>query len=95
MNTDNNSKEEKGNKNEEKHLTIFVNRKKKSEEDGVSNPLSVDAIARLVGLTRETAIVQEQQGESDIVGPPLSGDITIKNGMHFLVTRTKVEGGDE
>lgn len=77
------------------HLIIFVNRKKKTEQDGVTNPMTVDAIAKLVGLTEQTATVQEQQGESEKVGPPLSGSVEIKNGAHFLVTRKTVEGGDE
>lgn len=77
------------------HLTIHVNRKRKSEEDGVTNPMSVDAIARLVGETSESANVQELQGESGKAGPVLSGDIEIKNGMHFSVTRKKVEGGNK
>jgi hypothetical protein len=76
-------------------LHIFVNRKKKTEDDGVTDPMTVDAIAKLVGLTAENATVQEEQGESGKAGPALSGSIEIKNGMHFLVTRKTVEGGNE
>jgi hypothetical protein len=75
------------------HFEIFVNRKKKTEVDGVTNPMSVDAIARLAGETEESATVQQLQGESGKAGPALSGSIEIKNGMHFAVTRKKVDGG--
>jgi hypothetical protein len=79
---------------EDKHLVIFVNGKKKtSETDGVTNPMSVDAIARLAGLTAETAIVRERKGEDGPVGDPLTGEVAIKNGDHFVVTRKAVEGG--
>ncbi len=82
-------------KDEKAHLTIHVNRKRKNEEDGVTNKMTVDAIAKLVGETSESANVQELQGESGKAGPVLSGDIEIKNGMHFSVTRKKVEGGNK
>lgn len=79
---------------EMENLVIFVNGKKKtSEQDGVTNPMSVDAIARLAGLTGDTAIVRRRQGESGPVGDPLSGEVPIKNGDHFVVTRKTVEGG--
>lgn len=72
-------------------LQIFVNGKKK--EDGVTNPMSVDAIAQLVGLTAATATVRRELGESGKAGDPLTGDVPIKNGDHFLVTRDRVQGG--
>ena len=82
-----------GDKNE--HLVIFVNRKQKTQADGVTNPMTVNAIAGLVGLTSDNATVQEEQGESGKAGDPLSGSVEIKNGMHFLVTRKTVTGGNE
>lgn len=76
------------------HLVIFVNGKKKTnEEDGVTNPMSVDAIARLAGLTADTAVVRRREGEGGPVGEPLTGEVEIKNGDHFVVTRRTVEGG--
>jgi hypothetical protein len=79
---------------EDKHLVIFVNGKKKtSEEDGVTNPMSVDAIARLAGLTADTAVVRPRKGDDGPVGDPLTGEVPIKNGDHFVVTRKAVEGG--
>jgi hypothetical protein len=79
---------------EDKNLVIFVNGKKKnSEEDGVTNPMSVDAIARLAGLTADTAVVRPRKGEDGPVGEPLTGEVPIKNGDHFVVTRKSVEGG--
>jgi hypothetical protein len=83
-----------GNENKNEKLVIFVNGKKKtSEENGVTNPMSVDAIARLADLTGDTAVVRRRQGEDGPVGEPLSGEVPIKNGDHFVVTRKKVEGG--
>lgn len=75
-------------------FVIFVNGKKKtSEDDGVANPMSVDALAHLAGLTAATAIVRQRQGEDGPVGEPLTGSVAIKNGDHFVVTRRNVEGG--
>jgi E2/UBC family protein E len=71
------------------HLLIFVNNKKFDE--GISATMTVDAIARLVGLTAETAVVREQTGEK--AGPPLTGSVEIHQGEHFVVTRKHVEGG--
>jgi hypothetical protein len=75
-------------------FVIFVNGKKKTtEEDGVTNPMSVDAIAQLADLTGDTAVVRRRQGEGGPVGEPLTGNVEIKNGDHFVVTRRTVEGG--
>lgn len=75
------------------NLVIFVNGKKKTEADGVTNPMTVDAIAKLVDLTADTATVRRELGESGKAGEPLTGEIEVKNGDHFLVTRNKVQGG--
>jgi hypothetical protein len=72
-------------------LEIFVNGKKK--QDGVTNPMSVEAIAQLVDLTAATATVRREIGESGKAGEPLTGQIEVKNGDHFLVTRNNVQGG--
>jgi hypothetical protein len=85
---------ETGSEHKKENLVIFVNGKKRtSEEDGVTNPMSVDAIARLAGLTGDTAVVRRRQGEDGPVGEPLTGEVEIKNGDHFVVTRKTVEGG--
>jgi hypothetical protein len=77
-----------------RELEIFVNGKvKTSKEDGVTNPMSVDAIARLVGLSAETAVVRRRKGEDGHVGEPLSGQVHVECGEHFVVTRKTVEGG--
>ena len=83
-----------GSEHNREKLVIFVNGKKKtSEVDGVTNPMSVDAIARLAGLTADTAVVRRRQGEGGPVGEPLTGEVEIKDGNHFVVTRKAVEGG--
>lgn len=71
------------------HLHIFVNRKKFDE--GITPQMTVDAIARLVGLTAETAVVRR-----DVNGKPsepLHGIVDIHQADHFLATRKAVEGG--
>jgi hypothetical protein len=74
-------------------LVIFVNRKRKTEAEGVKPEMTVNEIAELVGLTAETAKVQpERDGKA---GPPLSGIVHVHNDEHFLVTRKTVEGGHE
>jgi hypothetical protein len=75
------------------HLVVFVNGKKKTEAEGVTNPMSVDAIAQLVDLTAATATVRREIGESGKAGDPLTGEVAIKDGDHFLVTRNNVQGG--
>lgn len=74
-------------------LVIFVNGKKKTEADGVTNPMTTDAIARLVGLTGDSATVRREIGESGKAGDPLTGEVAVKDGDHFLVTRNTVQGG--
>lgn len=85
---------ETGSEHKKEKFFIFVNGKKKTtEQDGVTNPMSVDAIAQLAGLTGDTAVVRRRQGEGGPVGEPLTGNVEIKNGDHFVVTRRTVEGG--
>ena len=74
-------------------LVIFVNRKEKTEADGVKPEMTVNEIAELVGLTADTAVVQQEHDGK--AGPPLSGTIHIHDHEHFLVTRKKVEGGHD
>lgn len=76
----------------EKDLFIFVNRIRFAETQGVKKIMSVDAIAALVGLTSETAIVRRLLCGDD-TSDPLSGEQKIKPGDQFVVTRKRVEGG--
>jgi hypothetical protein len=70
-------------------LHIFVNRKK--FDDGITPTMTVDAIARLVGLTAETATVRREiDGKA---GDPLQGTVEIHQADHFVVTRNQVQGG--
>jgi hypothetical protein len=76
----------------EKDLFIFVNRIKFTHGQGVKKKMSVDEIARLVGLTSATAIVRHLICNDD-TSDPLVGEQHIKAGDQFLVTRKCVEGG--
>jgi len=80
-------------KDQDKQLHIFVNRIKFDRSQGVKKKMSVDEIARLADLTAETAVVRRVHGNSGNVGDPLEGDVEIKNGDQFFVTRRMVEGG--
>jgi hypothetical protein len=78
----------------EDRLHIFVNRRKFEEGDGVKPVMTGAQIAALVGVPADNAVVRlESGGEPHEI--PVTTEIHIKNGMHFLVTRKVVEGGNE
>ena len=79
---------------EMKQLSIFVNRRKFEEGDGVQPEMTGEQIAALVGVPRDNAVVrlETRDGPSEI---PIDKTIEIKEGFHFLVTRKTVEGGYE
>ena len=79
---------------ETKHLAIFVNRRKFEEGDGVKPEMTGLQIAALVDVPADNAVVRLESGGNprEI---PVTETIHIKNGMHFLVTRKVVEGGNE
>lgn len=88
MNTQDKEKEHK------EHLQIFVNRRKFEEGDGVRPEMTGAQIAALVDVPADNAVVRlESGGEPREI--PVTETIHIKNGMHFLVTRKIVEGGNE
>lgn len=70
-------------------LHIFVNRKK--FDDGISPTMTVDEIARLVGMTADTATIRRERGGK--AGEPLAGVVEIHQADHFVVTRNQVQGG--
>jgi hypothetical protein len=79
---------------EKEHLHIFVNRRKFEEGDGVRPDMTGAAIAALVDVPADNAVVRlETGGEPGEI--PVTETRHIKNGMHFLVTRKIVEGGNE
>ncbi len=79
---------------EKEHLHIFVNRRKFEEGDGVRPEMTGAEIAALVEVPADNAVVRlESGGEPREI--PVTEKIHIKNGMHFLVTRKVVEGGNE
>jgi len=75
-----------------RHLHIFVNRRKFGEEDGVTAIMTGRQIALLVEVPPELAIVRRgEDGNAPQIG--LEDHIEIREGEHFLVTRSTVEGG--
>ncbi|MGZ3724444.1 MAG: hypothetical protein ACXWQQ_01510 [Pseudobdellovibrio sp.] len=74
----------------EKQLFIFINHLR--IEKGVHKKMTDDEIARLVGLTGDTAVVRRLMPSGD-ASDPLVGEIHIKAGDQFIVTRKRVEGG--
>jgi hypothetical protein len=71
-------------------LHIFVNRRK---FENIKSTMTVDEIARLVGLTAETATVRREHGGK--AGEPLEGTVELHQADHFVVTRNQVQGGFE
>ncbi|HEY8592738.1 MAG TPA: hypothetical protein VIL42_07725 [Sphingomicrobium sp.] len=79
-------------KGEGKELHIFVNRRKFGTEDGVTASMTGAAIAALVEVAADNAVIREGNNENGTEIAP--GDpVTVKNGAHFLVTRRIVDGG--
>jgi hypothetical protein len=79
---------------EKEHLHIFVNRRKFEEGDGVRPEMTGAEIAALVDVPPDNAVVRlETGGEPRVIA--VTEKIHINNGMHFLVTRKVVEGGNE
>lgn len=74
-------------------LFIFVNRVKKTAENGVKPKMTGEEIAALVGVPREKAVVKRDDAAKTEIG--LDETVTICEGEHFLVTRDKVNGGYE
>ncbi len=75
-------------------LTIFVNRRKFEEGDGVKPAMTGAEIASLVEVPRDNAVVRyDTGGDRKEIG--LDETVQVKNGDHFLVTRKVVEGGHE
>jgi hypothetical protein len=75
------------------HLHIFVNRRKFDEQDGVTPVMTGRQIAALVEVPPELAVVRRgDTGDSPQIG--LDDHLEIREGEHFLVTRSTVEGGD-
>jgi len=79
---------------EKDRLDIFVNERKFEEGHGVRPEMTGAQIAALVDVPADNAVVRlESGGEPREI--PVTETIHIKNGMHFLVTRKIVEGGNE
>lgn len=75
-------------------LHIFVNRRKFEQGDGVTPLMSGASIAALVGVPEDNAVIRLESGP-DQREISVAETISIKTGMHFLVTRKTVEGGHE
>jgi hypothetical protein len=72
-------------------LHIFVNRRKFEEGDGVRPEMTGAAIAELVGVPADNAVIREESPEKKKI--EVNEVVRVKNGEHFLVTRKIVEGG--
>lgn len=76
---------------EHEHLHIFVNRRKFEEGDGVKREMTGAAIAALVEVPAENAVIRWEHDQLEI---GIAQIVHVKNGDRFLVTRKVVEGGD-
>ena len=79
-------------KDKDKDLHIFVNRRKFGPEDGVTASMTGASIAALVDVAADNAVIREGNNENGEEIAP-SDPVTVKNGAHFLVTRKIVDGG--
>lgn len=76
----------------DRHLHIFVNRRRFGRAEGVTEQMTGAQIAGLVHVPPDIAVVRREH-------PPHAGEIgmtqvvEVRNGEHFLVTRRVVEGG--
>lgn len=75
-------------------LHIFVNRRKFEESDGVKPKMTGGEIADLVQAPRDNAVVRYDSGPNKGEEVGINQTIDIKNGLHFVVTRKTVEGGN-
>jgi hypothetical protein len=76
----------------DENLHIFVNRRKFGTEQGVTQMMTGRAIATLIDVPPDNAVVRLDSGpEKRAIG--LEEGVQLKNGMQFLVTRRTVEGG--
>ncbi len=74
------------------NLFIFVNRLRKTEQDGVKHEMTGGEIAALAKIPSENAVVkQEKDGKN--VEIAIGDKIVVCKGEQFLVTREKVNGG--
>lgn len=77
----------------EGRLHIFVNRRKFDQGDGVKPEMTGAAIAALVDVPAENAVVRWDSGPKKGEEIPVQATVHIEDGEHFLVTRKVVEGG--
>ena len=77
----------------DERLHIFVNRRRFDEKDGVKHAMTGAAIAGLVDVPPQNAVVRWDSGPEKGDEIPIEKTVTVKNGDHFLVTRKVVEGG--
>ncbi|WP_349360706.1 hypothetical protein [Stappia sp.] len=74
-------------------LEITINRRRFDRAAGVAAKMTADDLATLAGIPAQNAIVERETGPRTY--EPVAGDeaLTVRSGMHFLVTRKFVMGG--
>lgn len=78
---------------DETKIHIFVNRRKFTDEQGVTPVMAGIQIAKLVDAPVDNVVVKRETGPDKQAEISLHESIEVKNGDHFLVTRKNVEGG--
>lgn len=74
-------------------LEITVNRRRFDRNAGVHAAMTAEAIATLVGVPVRNAVVEREVGPGAYERLAPGDEISVKTGMHFLVTREFVMGG--
>ena len=79
-------------KDTNKDLFIFVNRRKFGADDGVTPKMTGGAIASLVNVAADNAVIRSGNTEK---GPEIAVDqeVDVEKAAHFVVTRKIVDGG--
>jgi hypothetical protein len=76
-------------------LFVFINRRRFGSEHGIVDRMSGAAIAALMGVPAENAVVEIEQDDGRLSEIALDSSHAIVMGMHFLVTRQFVMGGSQ
>lgn len=76
-------------------LFIFINRRRFGSEHGIAARMSGAAIAALMGVPAENAVVEIEQDDGALNEIELDLYRNITTGMRFLVTRQFVMGGSQ
>lgn len=74
-------------------LEITINRRRFNLDDGVSAQMTPADLANLIGIPPENAVVEREVERDRYQVIPCNSEVSVNDGMHFLITRHFVMGG--